>query len=211
MNIIFTVLFLVGGGILFALSPTQFLPTVLDGASKSAATCAALLANYAVWLGLMRVWEDSGVSRGVSRIIRPLAKRLFKTQDEETLTAISMNLSANFLGLAGAATPYGVKSANLLDKSPNAEYSSAMLFVINATSVQLIPTSIIGVRTALKSAAPADILFPTLFTTAFSTLLGVLLTFLFFRKSLVKDENKKDFLTAKTPVKGYKTQGAGTR
>jgi spore maturation protein A len=91
-----------------------------------------------------------------------------------------MNLSVNLLGISGAATPYGIRAANLLDKTKNAEFSSAMLFVINATSIQLIPTSIIGIRTALGSSAPADILLPTLISTAFSTLFAVGLLFLIF-------------------------------
>ena len=155
----------------------------MEGASKSASLCIALLGTYAVWLGLMKVWEDSGVANGVSRLLKPLSRKLFKTDDEQTLTAISMNLSANLLGLSGASTPYGVKAAALLDGNEHAEYSSAMLFVLNATSIQLIPTSIIGLRTALKSAAPADIVLPTLLTTAVSTLLAVLLTIVFLSPS----------------------------
>ena len=202
MNIIFTILFLLGSIFFCIQSPDAFLSTLLDGGSKAAATCVALIANYTVWLGLMRVWEDSGVTRGVSRLLKPLTKRLFKTDDEETLSAISVNLSSNLFGLAGAATPYGVKAANLLDKSQNAEYSSAMLFVINATGIQLIPTSIIGVRTALKSAAPADILFPSLVTTLFSTLLGIALVSFFFRK--------RNF-SPQPHIAAIKRQGAGTR
>ena len=153
----------------------------------------------------MQVWEDSGVSRGVSRILRPIAKRLFKTDDEPTLTALSMNLSANVLGLAGAATPYGIKAAQLLDKSSHAEYSSAMLFVVNATSVQLIPTSIIAVRTALKSAAPADIVLPTILTTAFSTVLGVFFTWLFLSK-----DRKKSTATPRLKMRrSIETKGVG--
>lgn len=205
MNAIFSFLFLACAVWLLILDPPHFLSALLEGASKSATTCIALLATYSVWLGLMQVWEDSGVSRGVSRILRPIAKRLFKTDDEKTLTAISMNLSANVLGLAGAATPYGIQAAQLLDKSQNAEYSSAMLFVINATSVQLIPTSIIAVRTALKSAAPADIVLPTILTTAFSTVLGVFFTWLFLSK-----DRKKSSATAQPKIRHIiKTRGAG--
>ncbi len=179
MNAIFSFLFIASALIMLFIDPAGFLSALVEGAGKSASLCIALLGTYAVWLGLMRVWEDSGVSAGVSRLLKPLSRKLFKTDDEQTLTAISMNLSANLLGLSGASTPYGIKAAQLLDKSEHAEYSSAMFFVLNATSIQLIPTSIIGVRTALKSAAPADIVLPTLLTTAFSTLLGVALTALF--------------------------------
>lgn len=176
MNILFSCIFLVATLILLCISPENFLVALLEGASKSATICISLLATYSVWLGLMKVWEDSGVSRGVSKLLKPLAKKLFKTNDEETLNALSMNMSVNLLGISGAATPYGIKAAKLLDASPHAEYSSAMLFVINATSIQLIPTSIIGVRVAMHSLSPTDIVIPTLITTAFSTLLAVLLT-----------------------------------
>ncbi len=168
---------------------------LLDGASKSATLCVALLASYTVWLGLMQVWEDSGVTRGFSRIIKPLTKRLFQTDDEEALTCISMNLSANMLGIGGAATPYGIRAARALDKTKNAEFSSCMLFVVNATSVQLLPTSVIGIRVALGSGNPADIVLPTILTTAFSTGVGIILTFLFLRDkkhpTRVRDKKKK--------------------
>ncbi len=158
------------------LSPESFLAALLDGAGKSGTLCLSLLATYSVWLGLMQVWEDSGVSRGVSKLLKPVARKLFQTKDEKTLDALSMNLSVNLLGISGAATPYGIQAANLLDRTPNAEYSSAMLFVLNATSIQLIPTSIIGVRVAMQSGSPMDIVLPTVLTTLFSTVLGIVLT-----------------------------------
>jgi spore maturation protein A len=143
-------------------------------------------------LGLIRVWEDSGVARGISKLLKPIARRLFKTNSEETLNAACMNLSVNLLGISGAATPYGVKAANLLDKTENAEYSSTLLFVINATSIQLLPTSIVGVRASLGALTPSDIILPSLLTTLFSTLLGVVLTkaFFFFKEKFIAKKTK---------------------
>ena len=183
------------------LAPENFLPTLIDGASKSAALCLSLIATYAVWLGLMNVWKDSGVTRALSRFLRPLTRRLFKTNDIETLDAVCMNVSVNLLGISGAATAYGVKAANLLDRSNDAEYDSCMLFVLNATSLQFLPTSVIGVRTALGSASPADIVLPTLIATLFSTLLGVVLVRLFVPKK------RKNTLSVHWEMK--KTKGAG--
>ncbi len=181
MNILFTLVFLSCAFLLLCTSPDVFLSALLEGAGKGATVCVSLIATYSVWLGLMKVWEDSGLARGFSRFFKPLSKRLFKTEDEEALEAISMNLSVNFLGISGAATPYGIKAANLLDKTSNAEYSSAMLFALNATSLQLIPTSIIAVRVALHSAAPNDIVIPTFLATLLSTVMGVALTKLFIK------------------------------
>lgn len=179
MNILFTIVFSVSTFLLLCVAPDQFLTALLDGAGKGAGVCVSLVATYAVWLGLMRVWEDSGVARGVSRCVKPLARWLFQTDDEETLQAVSMNMSVNVLGISGAATPYGMRAARLLDQADNAEYASAMLFVLNATSLQIIPTSIISLRVAMQSAAPYSILFPTIFASAFSTVLAVVLTRVF--------------------------------
>lgn len=181
MNILFLFLFAVCGVCMLVKAPDLFLATLLEGGGKAATTCLALLSSYAVWMGLIRIWEDCGFAKKVAKLVKPLAKKLLLTDDEECLEAVSMNLSVNLLGISGAATPYGVRAANLLDKTEHAEYSSAMFFVLNATSLQLLPTSMVALRTSLQSVAPADIILPTLITTLFSTLLGVSLTILFLR------------------------------
>ena len=119
MNVIFTVIFLICTFLLLCASPENFLSAMLDGASRAAALSLSLIATYSVWMGLMRVWEKSGVSRGVSRLLKPLARRILKTDDEDALSSACMNLSVNVLGISGAATPYGVKTAQLLDKTEN--------------------------------------------------------------------------------------------
>lgn len=205
MNVLFGVIFILSTAILLILSPENFLAALLDGGSKAATLCLSLVATYSVWLGLMKLWEELGVSRGVSRLMRPLARRLFKTDDNATLDAVCMNLSVNFLGISGAATPYGIRAANLLDKSPHAEYASAMFFVLNATSLQLIPTSIIGIRVALRSAAPADIILPTLLSTVFSTLLGAVLVRLLIAPKR-KTERQTDHIKRRSFLK---SKGAG--
>ncbi len=162
-------------------NPELFLPTVLDAAGDAATLCVALLASYAVWMGLMQVWESCGITKGISKLLRPICKRLFKTEDEETLTTISANLSCNLLGLGGAATPYGIRAAQLLDRAPYPEYASSMFFALNATSLQLLPTSVVGLRASLGSGAPADIILPTMLCTAFSTVVACFFTWLFLR------------------------------
>ena len=188
MNAIFLFLFIVCGSAVLFTDPELFLTTVLEGASSAASLCIALLASYAVWLGLMQVWEDSGLTRRVSRLVKPLAKKLFHTDDERTLATVSMNLAANLLGIGSAATPYGIEAVKLLDKSPRAEYASCMFFALNATSIQLIPTSVVGVRAALGSGAPTDIILPTILTTALTTLLACTLVWLFIGKPFTKNK-----------------------
>ena len=206
MNTLFALIFSISTFLLLCIAPDQFLSALLDGASKGASVCFSLVANYAVWLGLMQVWEDSGVARGVSKLTKPLARWLFHTDDEAALQAVSMNMSVNVLGISGAATPYGIQAAKLLDKSDNAEYASAMLFVLNATSLQLLPTSIISVRVALGSTAPYDVILPTLLATVFSTVLAVTLTKVFIPS---KKRAFSKTSTASNTVQNRKTQGAG--
>ena len=207
MNALFFVVFSICTLSLLLFSPENFLPTMLDGASKAATLCLSLVATYAVWMGLMRLWEDSGVARGVSRLIKPALKRLLKTDDEKSLSAVSMNVSVNLLGISGAATPYGIQAAQLLDKTDNAEYSSAMFFVLNATSLQILPSSLVAVRVAMQSSNPTDIILPTFIATVFSTTLGVLLTmFAYQKKSRCKQHTPTAFKRQKSL-----TQGAGTQ
>lgn len=204
MNILFTGIFLLSCFLLLVKSPDGFLAALLEGGKQGAVICCSLIATYSVWMGLMRVWEDSGLSTSVAKLLKPVAKKLFKTEDEETLKTISMNLSVNLLGISGAATPYGIKAAYLLDKTENAEYASALFFVLNATSIQLLPTAIIGVRMALSSADPGGIILPTFLVSSFSTLLGVLLTKIFISPS-------KQGRYETIPYIKKKKVGAGTR
>ena len=180
------------------------MPTVLDAASDSAALCVALLASYAVWMGLMGVWEKCGITKAVAKLLRPVCKRLFKTDDEPTLQAISANLACNMLGIGGAATPYGVQAAKLLNESEYPEYSSCMFFALNATSIQLLPTSVVGIRASLGSGNPADIILPTMICTAISTAVACFLTWLFLRPN--KSTEKRRF-----PCKNGNNRVAGVR
>ena len=75
-----------------------------------------------------------------------------------------------------------IKSIKELEKYPNTEYAITMFFVINATSIQLIPSSVMALRTSLGSTAPADIILPTLLATLLSTVIGILLVKIFVKK-----------------------------
>ncbi len=207
MNTLFTLVFLISAFCILCHSPADFLVSMLEGGSKAATTCVALVATYSVWMGLMKVWEDSGVARGFAKLIKPLTKKLLKTEDEESLTAASMNISVNLLGISGAGTAYGVAAAKLLDRTENADYSLATFFVLNATSLQIFPASMIAVRVAMNSAAPTDILLPTLFTTVFSTLLGVVLTRVFLYPKQKERLSAPQF----TYSNARKTKGVCTR
>lgn len=182
VNGIFSAIFLLSAGIFLLVDPEGFLPAMLSGAEKAGTLSLALLAVYCVWLGFFEVMEQSGLSEKLSRLFFPLAKKLFRSDDKKALTLACGNLSANLLGLPGAPTPLGIQANAAFLQSGNS-FASDTLFVLNATSLQLLPTTVIALRSSLGSANPADILLPTLIATLFSSCLGVLLVRLFHRKS----------------------------
>lgn len=182
MNFIFPFIFSLSCVCLLFLSPDSFLSALLDGASSAATLSVALLASYAVWLGLANVWERSGLTRAFSKILTRPVKKLFRIKQPDTVEAVCMNLSANLLGLGSVATPYGVRSACLMEEENAPPLSPSLLFVVNATSLQLIPTSVIAIRTALSANNPTDVVLPSVVCMLFSLVLSVSLTYLFFAK-----------------------------
>lgn len=162
-------------------APDKLLSSLLGGAERSASTALTLFCIYAVWMGLSRLAEKSGLSKRAARALAPLSKKLFNTRNPAAIENAAMNLSCNLLGLGGAATPYAVKAIGEWEKENN-DRAQKLLFVINATSVQIIPTTVIALRAEAGSAAAFDIFLPSLICTAFSTAFAVALFFAFYKK-----------------------------
>ena len=174
MNAIFTVVFICSLIVITVVAPDKLLSSLLHGGEKTATTALTLFCIYAVWMGLSRLAEKSGFSRVAAKGLKPLSRRLFKTENDTALENIAMNLSCNLLGIGGAATPYAVKAIGELEKDNN-DFAQKLLFVINATSIQLIPSTVIALRTAAGSGAAFDIFLPSLICTVISTAIAVLL------------------------------------
>jgi spore maturation protein SpmA len=191
MNIVFLALvfiaFLVAGwGQLHGI-PYEGHPTPMEALSKSMVQSATdsvelaigLIGVMALFLGLMKVAEAGGLLRVVARLIRPLMVRLFPGVPAEhpAMGAMVLNLSANALGLGNAATPFGIRAMQELEKlNPKhgtATNSMALFLAINTSSVTLLPTGVIALRAAAGSSDPAGILPTTLFATACSTLVAI--------------------------------------
>lgn len=182
MNGIFFAIFLLCTAYFILFDPAEFLPALLAGGQKAATVCLSLVAVYAVWMGLLQVMEACGLNRRLSRGLRPVVRRLFATDDDTAVECLSMNLSANMLGLSGAATPFGIRAAERLSAGKNARYNQSMLFVLSATSVQILPTTVLGLLLSYGAQNAYSILLPSLFASAVSTLLGVAGVIVFIRK-----------------------------
>ncbi|MCW8917657.1 MAG: spore maturation protein [Gammaproteobacteria bacterium] len=148
---------------------------MVDSAAGSVELALGLVGVMTLFLGLMKVAEAGGMLTILARLIRPLMVRLFPDvpADHPAMGAMILNISANALGLGNAATPFGIRAMqelNKLNKMPGTATDSMVLFLaINTSSVTLLPTGVIALRAAAGSADPAAILPTTLFATACST------------------------------------------
>lgn len=181
LNIAFLIVFLSSSLVLLFSAPEKFLPALLNGANGAVTLSITLISVYAVWLGFLKVMENCGVLNCFSRLFKPLISKLFKVKDEKAQALITLNATANMLGMGGAATPAGVSAMARLDEIKSFEYSKAMLFIINTASLQLLPTTIIALRTKFGAIAPYDIILPVLLSGAVALVVGVILVKLFYR------------------------------
>lgn len=161
-----------------------------SGIEKAFSLFITLAPIMCFWSGIMELCEKSNLTNHISRILSPLTKILFgKTfQNKAAMKKISMNMSANILGMGNAATPLGLDAMRELDKlnmhGEIASHAMCMFIVVNTASIQLIPSSVIALRAQMGSSSPSDILFPTVITTVCAFLAGTCLAKFFEKKDL---------------------------
>lgn len=183
MNIIWTILVLVSITLAIFVSPASVLASMTHAAEQALWLAFSLVAVYCVWLSVFEILSRLGALQTLAKLISPLIDVVYGKVDDAAKEYIALNISANLLGVGSAATPSAIKAIERMqDGSERASPQIIMLFVINATSIQLLPTTVMSMRAGLGSAAPADIVMPTLITTIVTTVLGILLTKLFTRK-----------------------------
>jgi spore maturation protein A len=182
MNIIFGLVLTLSTAILLFSNPNALLTAMLSGGEKALTLTLKMVVVYAVWLGVFQMLEETGLAKKFAKLLKPINNFLFGKVPDKANDFMSLNISANILGMSGATTPMGIKSIQELEKHPNTEYAITMFFVINETSIQLIPTSVMALRTALNSVSPADIIIPTVLTTLLSTVIGILLVKTFIKR-----------------------------
>ena len=182
MNIIFGLVLTLSTIFLIFSNPDALLSSMLAGGEKALSLSLKMVVIYAVWLGVFELLEKSGLANKFAKLLKPINRILFGTLPDKANDFISLNISANILGMSGATTPMGIRSIQELEKHPNTEYAITMFFVINATSVQLIPSSVMALRTSLGSISPADIIIPTILATLLSSIVGILLVKIFVKK-----------------------------
>ena len=122
-------------------------------------------------------------SHKLSSILSRPVRKIFGQTDLETEKNICLNIASNIIGIGSAATPYGIKAMKGLDNGGDkATRAMIMLVVINSTGIQLLPTTVIGMRAIVGSVSPSCVLWPTIVATFVPTILGVLMVLSIYRK-----------------------------
>lgn len=165
-------------------SPMQALSAATIASAGDAVVLAiGLVGAMALFLGLMKVAEMGGLLTILARLIRPLMTRLFRDVPAEhpAMGAMVLNLSANALGLGNAATPFGIRAMQELDKlntrPGTATDAMALFLAINTSSITLLPTAVIALRASAGSSDPAGILPTTLFASICGTIAAIATAF----------------------------------
>jgi spore maturation protein SpmA len=154
---------------------------VIDSAGSAVRLAIGLIGVMALFLGVMKVAEAAGLLVTIARLVRPLMAKLFPEVPPEhpAMGAMILNISANILGLGNAATPFGIRAMQELDRlNPlrgTASNAMVLFLAINTSSVTLLPTGVISLRAAAGSADPAGIVPTTLFATICSTTVAILM------------------------------------
>lgn len=158
----------------------------LEGANAAIELSLSMAGILCLWSGVMEIMNVCGLSSALARAFRPLLRRLLPqaSRDEETLAAISANVSANLLGLGNAATPLGIRAARRMARGCDGVASDelCLLVVLNTASIQLLPATIASVRAAAGCRTPFDILPAVWLASVLSVTVGLLTARLLSRR-----------------------------
>lgn len=192
MNVLWTIIMIAGIIAMLLANPDGAINSMISGANNAITLALTLLASYALWLGLFKLVEKTGISGLLTKLLRRPVNFLFPGVNDKAKDYLSSNIAANFLGLGNAATPMGINAVcEMDDKNGRATDGMIMLLVLSSTSLQLLPSTVIGLRAAKGSLSPASFLPACICATVLSTIVGITLVKLisFIEKSFVSHKN----------------------
>lgn len=180
VNLVWLVL-IIGGLVVSAIHGTMLAVTeaIMTSSEKAVEVAFGFIGIMTLWLGMARIAEESGMMRALSRLMAPLVSRLFPgiPKEHPAMGNMLMNMSANILGMGGAATPFGLKAMEELQKlnavKDRASANMITFLAVNTASINLIPATVIALRVAAGSHNPTEIVGPTILATAISSLVAV--------------------------------------
>ena len=155
--------------------------SIISSADSTVSMIIGLVGLMCFWCGVMKVAEKSGLTNKLAKVLRPILKLIFKeaSKDEKALGAIVMNITANMMGLGNAATPFGIKAMQEMDRLNKekgvASNDMSLFLVLNAACIQFIPSTVISIRAASGSENPGSIILPALIASTIAAITGVVL------------------------------------
>jgi spore maturation protein A len=180
-------------GFVFALingTMTEVNKAIFDGAKEAVTLCIGLISVLVFWLGMMRIAEESGLLERLSKLFRPVVKKIFPEVpvSHPAMGYILSNMISNMFGLGNAATPLGIKAMEELKKlnggKDSASRSMVTFLAINTASITIIPTTVIAIRMNYHSASPTEIVVPTIIATIISAIGAILIDrYFYYRRS----------------------------
>ena len=197
LNYIWIALFAIGvlvGVIRLFCGDAEALPAMMDSTFDMSKTAfemtLGLTGTLTLWMGIMKIGEDSGLVNKLAKFLSPVLTKLFPEipKNHPALGSIFMNISANMLGLDNAATPVGLKAMQELQsinkEKDTASNSMIMFLVLNTSGLTIIPVSIMAYRAQFNAADPTDVFIPLLLTTMCSTLVGLVVVSIYQKINL---------------------------
>ena len=164
---------------IFTSSTADISSAVLNGASKSVSLVISLIGIMAFWNGIMNLLKGAGIIERISRLLRPILKLIFPKSFKENIATeeITACISANMLGIANAATPLAISAIEKMsDGSDSASGDMITLAILGCCCFNLIPTTIIAIRSALGASITYELIFPVWICSGICCAIGVFLS-----------------------------------
>lgn len=166
-------------GSLFSNNLGELNKVILNEASRGIEFAISIAGVMALWMGIMNIAKDSGLIEKIGQKLSPIMKKLFPSvpPGHKAMSYMVMNIALNMLGAGNGATAFGLKAMNELQtlnpKKDTASNDMIMFLVINISSVQIIPFTMLKIRMDMGAQNPSEIILTTLFATLASTVVAI--------------------------------------
>ncbi|MCL2484382.1 MAG: spore maturation protein [Firmicutes bacterium] len=182
MSRIWFYLMVAGTLLLLATNPSGFILSLTNAGNKAITFSLTLAGIFCIWMGFFKIMENAGILEIIKKPLKPIIKFIFGKVDNKSEEYLATMLSADVMGVSGVGTASGILAThNLVGDKEVITYAAAMLVVLNASSIQIFPSTIISMRAAAGSTNPPSILLPALIASFATTIFSVLLMKLFWR------------------------------
>lgn len=152
----------------------------INGGISAVELTIGLIGVICIWTGIMKVAEKSGLTAILGKMLHPVMRLLFPELPKKhpSVSAIILNMASNMLGLSNAATPFGIKAMEEMQKlngeKSRATNSMVTFLVVNSACIQLIPATVISIRASAGSKNPSEIIITTLISTLAAAVVGII-------------------------------------